>query len=315
MFDHFYFFWRRGCRTVKRRRHRATCLAAAATVTAVFLCACSPARDRSPTADRPPVRGIEDIQRRLQVADASSPNLLLGEIGLIRSGALDAPVWRMAYRSFEPDLKRILVMAGTRGNDVAGVQSALELIDRLAAGPVSNWRCDLDIIPLVNPWGYVHGLGAGRDGTDIDRDFVSFNSSEARIIRRFLIEKRYDLVIDLREAPAAEGFTLIQYGLEDTTTARRIVARLHALGYSSSRDGRLAYQKPADGILVASQWGVTAMRISRTLSLAGYIRQNVSPVVFSIETPMRLPLPDRVTIQGIAAEMLIAEFTNARDNR
>ncbi len=305
--------WRK---TVRRMRRCAEFLAAAAVLSALFLCACSLGRDRLPSVDdRPRVRDTQEIRRRLQVADASSPNLLLGEIGRISAGGFDAPVWRMAYRSFEPDLKRILVLAGTHGNHTAGVHTALDLIDRLAAGPASGWRCDMDIVPLVNPWGYVHGLDAGRDGTDLDRDFASFNSSEARVIRRFLIEKHYDLAIDLREGSAAEGFTLYQYGLDDTAIARRIADKLQADGYAPSREGGLDFRKPRDGILVAPQWGITIMRMSRRLSLAGYIRENVSPAVFAIETPTRLPLADRIAIQRIAVDMLIAEFTKEGGNR
>jgi hypothetical protein len=294
---------------VRFLRHSAARLAAAAVLAAFLLCACALGRERPPAEEeRPRVRDIQDIERRLQAADAASPNLLLGEIGRISAGTFDAPVWRVAYRSFEKDVKRVLVLAGSRGNDEAGVQLALELVERLAAGPASDRHLDLDIIPLANPWGYVHGLGFGKDGTDIERDFVAFDSSEARVIRRFLREKRYDLVIDLQEAPAAAGFTLVQYGLEDTAAAGRIADSLLASGHAPSRDGRLAFQKPRDGVLFATNWGLAAMRMSRTLTLGGYLRENVSPVVYSIETPMRLPLSERLAIQRLATEILIAEF-------
>ena len=95
---------------------------------------------------------------------------------------------------------------------------------------------DADILPLANPWGWVHGVGASPNGVDIEWDFANFDSHESRIIRRFLREKRYDLVIDLREDLEATGFYIWQYGLDSSAASERIVGDLRAQGYPIEAD-------------------------------------------------------------------------------
>jgi hypothetical protein len=49
-------------------------------------------------------------------------------------------------------------------------------------------------------------------------------------------------------------------------------------------------------------------RLTRQLTIAGYMRRNVSSGVFSIVTPARLPLQDRIAMQRAAVEALLAEL-------
>ena len=150
----------------------------------------------------------------------------------------------------------------------------------LATSPLSAALYDADILPLVNPWGWVHGVGASPNGVDIEWDFASFDTHESRIVRRFLREKRYDLVIDLREDPEATGFYIWQYGLDATATSERIVGDLRAKGHPIEADVRRLLLKPRNGIIAAPMWGLTLMRLFDQLTLSGYIRQNTSYVVF-----------------------------------
>ena len=188
----------------------------------------------------PAVRSLAPIQDRLQAADAASPNVLLTDLGHVSTTGFEAPFWRIVYRPFQPGLKRVLVIAGVNGNGAAGVECALGLVRELAAPPAAATLYDADILPLANPWGWVHGVGASPKGVDIEWDFANFESHESRIIRRFLREKRYDLVIDLREDLEATGFYIWQYGLDSSAASERIVGDLRAQGYPIEADIRRA---------------------------------------------------------------------------
>jgi hypothetical protein len=256
----------------------------------------------------PAVRDLAPVQRGLQAADASSAHVLLTEIGRVTYAEFDAPVWYVAYRPFQPELKRVLVLAGIHGDATAGVEYVSGLASALSATPTGYAACDMDIIPLVNPWGYVYDLPFNRNGVEIGRDFARFDSHEARVIRRFLREKRYDLVIDLREDPDAAGFFIWQYGLADQNVSAKIVGSIRAQGYPVENDTSLLFLRPRDGIVAAPLWGLTFLRLTRQLTLAGYVRQNVSNVVFTVVTPLRRPLAERVAMQRIAVETLLGAY-------
>jgi hypothetical protein len=256
----------------------------------------------------PAVRSLAPLQDRLQAADAASPNVLLTDLGQVSPPGFEAPFWRVVYRPFQPGLKRVLVIAGVNGNGAAGVEVALGLVRELATPPGPAALYDADILPLVNPWGWVHGVGASPNRVDIGWDFANFDAHESRIIRRFLREKRYDLVIDLREDPEATGFYIWQYGLESTAASERIVGDLHAQGYPIEADIRKVLFKPHNGIIAAPMWGLRLMGLVDRLTLTGYIRQNISQVVYAVVTPSVLPLAERIAMQRIALEALIADY-------
>jgi hypothetical protein len=273
------------------------------------LWSCSLLRMR-PTTDYsyPTVRSLALIQDRLQAADAASSSVLVTDLGQVGTPGFEAPFWRVVYRPFQPGLKRVLVIAGVNGNAAAGVECALGLVRQLATPPGPVVLYDADILPLVNPWGWVHGVGASPRGVDIEWDFANFSSHESRIIRRFLREKRYDLVLDLRENPEATGFYIWQYGLDSTATSERIVGDLRAKGYPIETDIRRVLFKPRDGIIAAPMWELMLMGLVDQLTLSGYIRRNTSTVVYSVVTPTVLPLAERIAMQRIAVETLIAEY-------
>jgi hypothetical protein len=273
------------------------------------LWSCGPLRMRHTTDySYPAVRSLAPIHERLQAADAASPNVLLTDIGQVGTPGFEALFWRVVYRPFQPGLKRVLVIAGVRGYGAAGVEYALGLVRELATLPEAATLYDADILPLANPWGWVHGVGPGLNGVDIEWDFAEFASHESRIIKRFLREKRYDLVIDLREDLEATGFYIWQYGLDSTAASERIVGDLRAKGYPIEADIRRMLLKPRNGIIAAPMWGLTLMGLVDRLSLSGYIRRNSGYVVYSVVTPTVLPLAERIAMQRIAVETLISEY-------
>lgn len=262
--------------------------------------------------DSPVVRELAPIQRTLQAADAASAHLLLTEVGKATYQEFKAPIWRLAYRPFQPGLKQVLVLAGIHGNETSGVSYVVQLIQNLARPPGASTAYDMDVIPIVNPWGYVHNLPFNPNGVDIGRDFTDFDSHEARVVRRFLREKRYDLVLDLREDPEADGFCIWQYGLDEAGASGRTVSRLQAAGYPIAHDTSMMFLKPRNGIVAAPLWGLTVLRLSRQLTFAGYIRRNVSNIVFTTVTPTALPLEDRIAMQRIAVETLLDQYGISR---
>jgi hypothetical protein len=261
----------------------------------------------------PVVRDLEPVHAALQAADDASAYLLLSEIGRTNTPGAEIPVWRMVYRAFRPDLKTVLLLAGVHGNETAGVECVLKVVHALASATPATAPYDMDIIPLLNPWGYVHDAATAPGGVDIATDFTAFESHEARLLRRYLREKRYDLVVDLREDAAAQGLSIWQYGLPDTTVAQQAVDRARAAGYPIENPGGVGVLRARNGIVEAPMWGLTLLRLSREMTIAGYIRGGgVSTVVFTVVTPAGLPLNDRAAMHRIAVDTLVDAYAMPR---
>jgi hypothetical protein len=161
------------------------------------------------------------------------------------------------------------------------------------------------MIPIVNPWGWGHDIRFNRNGIDINRDFSSFESREATIIKRFLKDRHYDLMIDLHEDPSAGGFYIYQYGMSNTIIAENLVDTIKKKGYPIEEDVSMVILETENGIIDAPMWGLWYMRLTGQLSLANYYRLNNSRRVYTVETPTSLPMEDRIIMQRAAVEALI----------
>jgi hypothetical protein len=284
-------------------------LQVAAAMLVMSCCACAYLRGVTPEKTASPmVRELASAHQKLRIADEASPHVLFTEIGRVVYADFEAPFWYVVYRPFKPELLRVLISAGIQGDASAGVECLLELIGGLSASSPDAAAYDLDILPIVNPWGYVFNRPFNRNGVEIGQDFSTFDSAEARLVRRFLREKQYDLVIDLREDPEATGFFVWQYGPTEKNASAQVVRRIRSSGFPVESDAGLILLRPRDGIVAAPMWGLGFLRLLRQLTLAGYVRQNVSSGVYTIVTPQRAPLADRMAMQRMAIETLLHAY-------
>ena len=91
-------------------------------------------------------------------------------------------IWTNKY-----DNKHILITAGLHGNEKSSVlgvaefcQELLSSNDKWARYIKSNFV--LDVLPLVNVWGFNNFSRENKNGININRDFVDFQTSEAQAI-------------------------------------------------------------------------------------------------------------------------------------
>jgi hypothetical protein len=252
-----------------------------------------------------PVRDLSGAQRHIQLTVSSSPYLSLEKIGQIDYDGFQAPIWCVSFRPEAPISYKVLVNAGIHGNEPAGVAYAMKFGEHLAKFPDRYSTVAIDIVPIVNPWGWVHDIRYNRDGIDINRDFSTFHSQEAKIIAAFLAEKKYDLMLDLHEDGSASGFYVYQYGMDDKTIVKNIVETIEHMGYPIEEKVSVLLLKAENGIIEAPVWGLWYMRFTGQMAIAHYYRVNHSQRVYTIETPTKLTMPDRVCMQRTAVEGLI----------
>jgi protein MpaA len=275
----------------------------------LVLCACASGH-RAPFTVTPPIqRSLPAYELRLQTAVASCRHLSLAEIGRVSYPGFAAPLWRVLFQPDGTVKYKVLFSAGIHGNEPAGAECALRFVEALARKPERYEGIAFDIIPLVNPWGWTHDIRFNQAGIDINRDFATFDSQEANIIRDILEKDQYTIMFDLHEDPAAKGFYIYQYGLGDRHLTRQIVAAIEDLGYPVEQDVKMVILKTENGIIDAPMWGLKYMRLIGQLSITNYYRLYNSPYVFTVETPTSLPFEDRLIIQQTAVDRLVDNYT------
>ena len=256
-----------------------------------------------------PQRNLTAWEQRLRLAASASRNLSLTEIGRITYPGFEAPLWRISFRPDGPIKSNVLFSAGIHGNEPAGTECALRFVEALARNLKKYQDIAFDIIPLINPWGWAHDIRFNQAGIDINRDFASFESQEADIIRQALGTREYSLMFDLHEDPDASGFYIYQYGLNDRKVARQIVTAVEDRGYPVEQDVKMVVLKTQNGIIDAPMWGLHYMRLMGQLSITNYYRLYHSPCVFTVETPTALAFKDRLKMQQTAVELLVDTYT------
>ena len=256
-----------------------------------------------------PVRDLSDAKKNIQASVSDSAYLSFEEIGNVEYDGFKAPIWCVSFEGEKPVSYKVLINAGIHGNEPAGVTFVLQLLKQLVKNPFPHRCIAIDIIPMVNPWGWVHDIRYNQDGIDINRDFSTFDSQEARIMTDFLEDRHYDLMLDLHEDPSASGFYVYQYGIEDKTIAENLIDTIRNMGYPIEENVSMVILKTENGIIDAPMWGLRYMRITGQLSLSNYYRLNNSRRVYTVETPTSLAMADRMTMHRTAADVLITANT------
>jgi hypothetical protein len=112
-------------------------------------------------------------------------------------------------------------------------------------------------------------------------------------------------MIDLHEDPGADGFYLYQYGNDSKAVSEGLIQTVGELGYPIEKNVSMVILKTKNGIIDAPMWGLWYMRLSRQLSITNYYRLNNSTMVYTVETPTRLPLADRLLLQETAVTFFL----------
>lgn len=117
------------------------------------------------------------------------------------------PIFKLKYSGKEPKQK-LLIIASVHGNEVAGALAVPKILEdiRQHADIYQGW--DITILSPANPVGLVYQSRYNGEGYDINRDFKSFETQEARQQRDAVLNTKPDIIISLHEGPH-EGFFFI----------------------------------------------------------------------------------------------------------
>lgn len=217
----------------------------------------------------------------------------LQELGRVRYGETSLPLWVLRQPATNPAAKTICLMAGVHGNEPAGVQALVSLLQDMQAQPAAFAAHRYVVVPLANPWGWAHDLRHNGDNRDAARQFTDGSAQEATLLKKLFAAERCSLLVDLHEDRFHDGFYLLAYGepnqagLENTLQAIETATSVRRA--SRGDHGVLAFQPAEFDSIVLTTAPLWA-------------RMNGVAHTFIVETQDALPLASRIAIhrQAIA---------------
>ncbi len=156
--------------------------------------------------------------------------------------------------------KRLLVLGGVHGNEQAGILAVPEIVESIARAGDELARVELCVLTPVNPVGAACFSRFNGDGYDINRDFVRFDTEEARIVRRVWDAQRPDFVVALHEGPQDATFMFTNQHVP-IALAERLLAALEQGGTTlATHDyfGR-ALRPPGLAPMSRGQWALVKL--------------------------------------------------------
>ena len=244
-----------------------------------------------------PLRSYPAMYRRMLAVTA--PRLATYVLGSVEYGSRSYPIVALTFRSVtqSPRPRRVLICAGLHGNEIAGPEAAIRFAEDLARNAERYGAVEIDLIPLANPWGWSRNIRYNGGGEDINRDFSSSRTEEARVIRDFLGGRgSYDLILDLHESKNPGYFAYDYSGREPSLADayRRVLKLSDARFESTHREGGITV---SDGVLAIPTMYPHLRRLANRLSFDGYARLFRSQQVYVVETPLTDSFQRRVQVQ------------------
>ncbi len=199
----------------------------------------------------------------------------------------DYPIYQINLESSTNSSKSILITGGVHGDEPAGVEAALQFLER-DNGTLLQ-RFSFIVIPCINPFGYVHKTRENRDGVDINRSFETEEVSEVAIVKRAIGQTQFSLAIDFHEDYDATGFYLYEGKRDEQHIGPELTKVVKAIGPIDTEDSGEDAPDIAQGVYkVASEWG--------TQGLAPYLLHFHSEHVIITETPTVWSLEQRAAL-------------------
>jgi len=227
------------------------------------------------------------------------------EIGEVRYGRSNYPMYAITSKSSREDLPYVLVCAGIHGDEPAGV----EALFRFMSDEAEKYKDRFSIvaIPCLNPSGYDAGTRDSAAGADINRDFLSDTPNpEAGMVKRFIgaSGNRYALAFSLHEdntdlptggRPLTDNpteFYMYEYSLEGKPPlGRGILRELEGAGIQV-RKSPMIYNDANDGGLIVIKGAMDESRPDAK-SLEAYLLPHAERIL-NPETPTVWPFEKRV---------------------
>lgn len=212
----------------------------------------------------------------------------------------------LAVRRIHRDArKRLLVLAGVHGNEHAGLLAVPDILDAFDA---TQLPIELTVVTPVNPVGAASFSRYNALGFDINRDFVRFETPEARAVRRLVDQAPPDFLVALHEGPQDATFMFTNRCVPFDLAARLLRAMAEAGTVLAERDylGR-TLDPPGHAPMSRSMWLLCAVWAGTLSMMATSMWANERGIPeITLESSWRHPDRDTRVRGHVALAMAVA---------
>jgi len=208
-----------------------------------------------------------------------------------------------------PKAPRFYLSTGIHGDEISGPIALLEMLRR----PNFFAAHDITIFPILNPNGLAQGIRGNADGLDLNRDYRDPKSTEiGGHVALLKTLGRFDAAMFLHED--FEGTGAYLYELNESLSPTLGADIIAAMGKHVPIDLRPEIEEiPArNGIIqrrdIVLKHGAIEERPEWPEAI--YLSVNHTKVSYTTETPMLLPLEQRVKAQIAAVETLLKALSS-----
>lgn len=228
-----------------------------------------------------------------------SDKFTISEIGTLQYPEHNYTMYKITYGSIEEngrinsDGRNYLFLSGIHGNETAPVYEMKEYMQHLdSIAFIDNLK--IDFICIVNPYGFEHDSRHNGDGIDINRDFISFKTEEARLLADNIKNETYDGVYDFHEHSATAGFLLYTYSRRSKRLGRNILEHFSNNNIPLENNFVDVILRARNGIISVPFYAkIYFINIQKQATAGLYFDKMNIDEVFVIETPKRMEMARR----------------------
>jgi hypothetical protein len=204
---------------------------------------------------------------------------------------------------------RLLVIAGIHGNEVAGVLAIPRFLERLAAAPPEYEAWEVFVVPAANPIGLAHRSRYNGAGCDINRDFKSFRTLEARLLRELIHSIEPDIIASLHEGPQV-GFMVIVTAAGSPSLGRAVADAVGQAGVPLARRDFVGFRRRVPGLWYEGPLVTLFKKVVGVDSLGAYaLKRGVG--TYTTESDWSSPdIESRIRSHVIALDALMTTNVN-----
>lgn len=228
----------------------------------------------------------------------------------------DNKSYQICCYEINPDKnKRVLLTGSVHGEEPAGAYALSEIINQAEKYSEKYKDITIEIIPVMNPWGFATNVRYNYNGFNVGVDFTSQRSGEARAITNFVKTKKYDYVIDLHESQIRYNF-FVSYEKNDTQFLKGIIDGLENEGYPIFKNPTMKIFKNIRnerGISFFPKAAAVLQRISsRETLFVWLLNRGKSKKVYAFESGSKLDLEARKQIDIKVVEKILDQLNEEK---
>ncbi len=256
------------------------------------------------------VRNYTDVVTRILTALEKSDRLTVWH----RSSSQSYPLYCVHYAAKQVDAALIYVSAGIHGDEPAGVECAIRLIELLAEAqqydlsPFPFDKYNWIISPCDNPYGYEHDIRENAAGLDLNRMFEHpCQYTETTFIAESLLRTQIQnnntevrLALDLHEDRDSIGFYLWERRASTTLPIGNEVVKQVGQVCTINQKCMIEDHRNDNGVITLLD-SVTTKGWTR----GRYLAEQINTRCLILETPTKLDLDTRVKTHMLSIQTAV----------